>query len=130
MTPDTFRITVADTGETFQCSAQESVLHGLARLGKRGIPVGCRGGGCGVCKIEVLSGTFAKKPMSSAHVSAGDLAAQRVLACRIQPASDLVVNVIGPMQKAVQRTRDWHQGVALREAVRGAVIADHSEEGL
>ncbi|MES2258001.1 MAG: 2Fe-2S iron-sulfur cluster binding domain-containing protein [Pseudomonadota bacterium] len=113
---DSFHITVADTGESFDCSSHESVLHGLARLGKRGIPVGCRGGGCGVCKVEVVSGAFDMKTMSSVHVSADDLAARRVLACRICPAGDLVVKVIGPMRKAVQRTRDWQDGIGARQA--------------
>lgn len=100
------KVELVDTGESFQCSDAESVLHGLARMGKRGIPVGCRGGGCGICKVEVLDGVYQKKVMSRDHISTEDNACGRVLACRIFPASDLRLKVIGKLQKAVYRTRE------------------------
>ena len=64
-----FSITIADTGETYRCGEQRSVLEGMEVLGKRGIPVGCRGGGCGICKIQVLSGDYDKRVMSREHIS-------------------------------------------------------------
>ncbi len=96
-------VTIVDTGEVFSCRDGESVLHGLARTGKRGIPVGCRGGGCGVCKVEVVEGNFDKEVMSRSHISEADESAGRVLACRIRPRDDLVVKVLGLMQKAIWR---------------------------
>lgn len=96
-------VTIVDTGEVFACGGGESVLHGLARTGKRGIPVGCRGGGCGVCKVEVVAGHYDKQLMSRAHVSAQDELDGRVLACRITPRDDLAVKVIGRLNKAVLR---------------------------
>ena len=51
-----YQIVIEDTGEQYPCDERESVLEGMARLGRRGIPVGCRGGGCGVCKVRILSG--------------------------------------------------------------------------
>ena len=40
-----------------------------------GIQVGCRGGGCGVCRVEVLAGdVYTAKRMSKAHVTEADLA--------------------------------------------------------
>lgn len=98
-----YTVTVAETGESFRCASDESVLRGMEKLGRRGIPVGCREGGCGVCKIEVLSGSYVKRAMSRDHVSLEDEAADRVLACRIRPASDLTLKVIGKLQKAVCR---------------------------
>lgn len=97
------RVTLTDTGESYACHGDESVLNGMARLGKRGIPVGCRGGGCGVCKVAVLSGSFRKRVMSRSHVSEDDEAHQRVLACCIFPEADLRLKVIGGLQKAVTR---------------------------
>lgn len=38
-------ITIEDTAEHYPCGEGESVLHGMARLGRSGIPLGCRGGG-------------------------------------------------------------------------------------
>lgn len=96
-------VTIVDTGEVFACADGESVLHGLARTGRRGIPVGCRGGGCGVCKVEVVAGAYDKQVMSRAHVSVEEEAGGRVLACRIRPRDDLEVRVIGLLNKAVLR---------------------------
>ena len=94
-------VTIADTGEHYACTGDESLLSAMARLGRRGIPVGCRGGGCGVCKIEVLAGEFHTRAMSRDHVSDDDVAHQRLLACRVYPSSDLSLKVIGKLQKKV-----------------------------
>ena len=66
-----YRVTVDETGESFVCNPKESALSAFARAGKRGIPVGCRGGG-GVCKVEVLHGDFRKRVMSRSHVTEQD----------------------------------------------------------
>lgn len=104
-------VTLLDTQEQFRCSATESVLHGMARLGKRGIPVGCRGGGCGICRIEVVRGSFRMRVMSRSHVSEQDEAQRIVLACRVMPDSDLEVRAMGQMQKAVAATVTWQSGL-------------------
>lgn len=96
-------ITLTDTGESFRCSERRSVLDGMAALGRSGIPVGCRGGGCGVCKVQVLHGEVVKRAMSRAHVSAEEEASGTVLACRVHPASDLALAVVGTMRKSVCR---------------------------
>lgn len=98
-----FQIKLCETGESFACDSAQSVLEGMARLGRRGIPVGCRGGGCGVCKVEVVSGCIERKAMSRSHVSAEDEEMGRVLACRILPGSDLELRVIGGMKRCVNQ---------------------------
>ncbi|PWR19543.1 2Fe-2S iron-sulfur cluster-binding protein [Zavarzinia aquatilis] len=94
------RVTIDETGEAFTCDSRQSVLDGMVRLGRKGIPAGCRGGGCGVCKIEVVEGTYTPEVMSRAHVTEEDQRRGRVLACRIRPEGDLTVRVIGKMTKA------------------------------
>ena len=81
----------------------ETLLVGMERLGKKGIPVGCRGGGCGVCKIEITEGSYQKRVMSREYVSVEDEAVDRVLACRVRPSSDIRLKVIGKMCKNVCR---------------------------
>lgn len=98
-----FNVLIEETGETFRCSPNESLLVGMERLGKKGIPVGCRGGGCGVCKVEITSGDYVKRVMSREYVSVEDEAAGRVLACRVKPASDITLRVLGKMAKNVCR---------------------------
>ncbi|MET4163513.1 ferredoxin [Marinobacterium sp. MBR-111] len=97
-TPVKFSIEIVDSDETFLCSSMQNVLEGMVRLGRRGIPSGCRGGGCGVCKIEVLQGHYRSKKMSRSHIDENDIEHGRVLACRIYPESDLVIRVIGKMK--------------------------------
>lgn len=98
-----FNVLIEETGETYRCSPSESLLDGMERLGKKGIPVGCRGGGCGVCKVEITSGTYFKRVMSRDCISVEDEAAGRVLACRVRPTSDITLKVLGKMAKNVCR---------------------------
>ena len=96
-----FAVTIADTGEVFRCREDETLLSGMERLGKRGIPVGCRGGGCGVCKVRLEAGECSKRVMSRDHVSAEEEANGIVLACRVKPLSDIRLRVLGKMKKKV-----------------------------
>jgi ferredoxin len=89
-----------DTGETLNCGEAYSLLQSMERLGRKGIPVGCRNGGCGVCKIHVLEGLFDARVMSRAHVSADEQTNGFALACRITPRSNLAIKVIGKMKRA------------------------------
>lgn len=95
------RISMLDTGEDYLCHENETVLAGMERLGRRGIPVGCRGGGCGICKIRVLAGRYQGRKMSRTYVSAEEEASGTVLACRILPQEDLDVEIVGGMRKCV-----------------------------
>ncbi|MCY1216517.1 2Fe-2S iron-sulfur cluster binding domain protein [compost metagenome] len=93
-------VRVAQTSESFSCTAGESLLAGMAKLGRRGIPVGCLNGGCGVCKVRVLCGDVRKLgPVSRAHVSADEEGLGYTLACRVAPQGDVELEVAGKMQK-------------------------------
>lgn len=96
-----FQIRIIETGECFPCDSGQSVLEGMVKLGRRGIPAGCRGGACGVCKVEVVTGNLVRKVMSRSHVSEEDEKNGRVLACRISPGSDLDLHVIGGTRRSV-----------------------------
>ncbi len=101
--PVYYTITIEDSGEQYRCPDTRTVLEGMESLGKKGIPVGCRGGGCGVCLVQIASGTYRKQVMSRDYVSADDEANDRVLACRIWPTSNLSLRVLGNMKKNVCR---------------------------
>ena len=96
-------VTIEDDGSSYRCSDTLTLLEGMESLGKKGIPVGCRGGGCGVCKVHVLSGSYTNRVMSREHVSVEDEAQGRVLACRVRPTSEIALRVIGQMKKNVCR---------------------------
>ena len=89
-----------ETGETLACSDQHSLLQSMERLGRKGIPVGCRNGGCGVCKVHIVEGSCSRRVMSRAHVPLEEEQAGFALACRINPTSDMAVRVVGKMSRA------------------------------
>lgn len=95
------QVTIEETGEQYTCGEQENLLIAMSRSGRRGIPLGCRGGGCGVCKVEVTAGEYETRAMSCQHVTEEDRAGHRLLACRVFPRGDVSVKVLGKMHKAV-----------------------------
>ncbi|MCK9468973.1 MAG: 2Fe-2S iron-sulfur cluster-binding protein [Porticoccaceae bacterium] len=98
-------IRLLQTGEAYVCSSAETLLQGMARIGKKGIPAGCLNGGCGVCKVVIRCGTVRKAgAMSRAHISEEEETQGIVLACRVMPVSAIDLDVIGKMKKAVTRT--------------------------
>lgn len=84
-------------GTAFPCRDSETVIAALERaagfgmptVGGRRVPVGCRQGGCGVCRVHVLSGRYRVGAQSRAHVSEADAGRGVALACRLIPESDL-----------------------------------------
>ncbi len=92
-----------EDGQSYRCPDEETLLRGMEALGHKGIPVGCRNGGCGVCKVEILEGSYVKRVMSREHITEEDEAAGRVLACRVRPCSDMRLQVIGKMKDRVCR---------------------------
>lgn len=90
-------VTLLPAQTSFKCRPDEDLLVGMRRAGMVGIPVGCRGGGCGVCRIRVLEGQFSAKRMSRAHVSEQQEQCGEALACRVFAQTDLRVEVTGRM---------------------------------
>lgn len=105
---------IENDGSSYRCTEARTLLDGMESLGRKGIPVGCRGGGCGVCKVQIVSGSYTKRVMSRAHVSAEEEASGCVLACRVKPTSDVSLQVIGKLKKSVCRV------------VEPAVVLSHS----
>ncbi len=100
-----FEITIVNSGESFRCPGPQPVLKAMVALGHKGIPSGCHGGGCGVCKVRVVDGEYRTDPMSRDHVSAEDEAQGIALACRVYPLSDIRLEVLGKMRRAVATKR-------------------------
>jgi 3-phenylpropionate/trans-cinnamate dioxygenase ferredoxin reductase subunit len=95
---------VEQTDETYACATSESLLQGMLRLGRKGIPVGCINGGCGVCKVHVLEGQCqVLGPISRAHVSAAEEAHGFTLACRVAPVTSVRLEVVGKFEKPFKK---------------------------
>lgn len=105
-------INVQDDDHVTEVMIAEGVtlLAGLEAIGADIVPVGCRGGGCGACRVKVLSGSYESKKMSRAHVSATAEKDGVVLACRTTPHSDLRIVLATPptivnQQRKTQATK-------------------------
>ncbi|UCM29524.1 2Fe-2S iron-sulfur cluster binding domain-containing protein [Pseudomonas sp. PS1(2021)] len=87
----THRIRERVSGDVFLVLDGAPLLRAMELAGCRAIAVGCRGGGCGVCKVRILSGDYTCGPMSRQHIADGEQAHGFVLACRVVPTSDLEI---------------------------------------
>jgi 3-phenylpropionate/trans-cinnamate dioxygenase ferredoxin reductase subunit len=93
-------VCVAPTGETYPCATEESLLRGMLKLGRKGIPAGCVNGGCGVCKVRIVEGSVTSLgPVSRAHVSAEEERCGITLACRVAPATAVRLEPLGKFEK-------------------------------
>ena len=92
----TFEVTLADSGISFPCQRDQNVLAAMEQLGRRGIPVGCRGGGCGICRVQVVHGALYRTlKMSRAQVTQDDRDAGIALACKLIPEGPLTIRALG-----------------------------------
>jgi len=98
------QITILNTNENYMCSEERHLLQSMSALGKRGIPSGCHGGGCGVCKIQIIEGDVHTIAMSRKHISKKEEEEGIVLACRTFPRSGVSLKVIGKLSKNVLKT--------------------------
>ncbi|MDO9029971.1 MAG: 2Fe-2S iron-sulfur cluster binding domain-containing protein [Hydrogenophaga sp.] len=97
---------VAQTGEQYPCASNESLLRGMLRLGRKGIPAGCVNGGCGVCKVRILDGEIqALGPISRAHVTLEEERQGYTLACRVAPQTAVHLEVAGKLNKPFSKGR-------------------------
>jgi len=81
-------------GQRLVCPEGKTVLLAMKHQGKKLLPVGCCAGGCGICKVRVLEGSYDTKIMSRAKVSQEEEQQGVALACRILPSSDLKIERI------------------------------------
>ena len=75
--------------QQFCAFAGRSLLASMLEQGLAWLDVGCRSGGCGVCRVRVLDGVYDSMRMSRSRISEADEVSGIVLACRIFPRSDM-----------------------------------------
>ena len=101
MEAETFMVTIEGVEQKVCCRPEKSVLVAMEAQGMARIPVGCRGGGCGICKVRVISGKYKMGKMAVCHVSGEEQAEGYALACRLYPESDLTVCLAGKSRRAL-----------------------------
>jgi ferredoxin len=89
---ETYTITLLPTGEVLTCGREETVLSAILRSGAR-VFFGCTGGGCGVCKMHLISGHVDYGRYSAAVLSEEEKRQGLFLSCQAKPLSDLTVRL-------------------------------------
>lgn len=88
-----FTVTVMDDSEgnpEFRCHHNETILDAVIKHGLK-IPYACKGGGCGMCKIEVEEGEFKRGRSSKAVLPDHERVMNYTLACKTYPRSDMKI---------------------------------------
>jgi CDP-4-dehydro-6-deoxyglucose reductase len=94
-------LTIHPTGEVIYLEPGETVLEGLYKAGYA-YTIGCRRGGCAICKVDVHDGTFAyNRPVATSVVSETERTDGTCLSCRAVPESDLTIEMRGECVRLV-----------------------------
>lgn len=89
-----FQITIANTGTTIDCAAEQTVLQAAIAAGVD-YPYTCATGNCAACISEIHTGDVSLLPYSDNALSVAQRADGKVLACRARPRSDVELVWLG-----------------------------------
>ena len=129
-TTQLYSVCVTQTGERYDCRSSESLLQGMLRLGRKGIPAGCTNGGCGVCKVRIVSGSVRLLgPVSRAHVSASEQSQGYTLACRAAPESPVQLQVCARLSKPFSPSCNSFSPPVAAAPAPAAAAARHHQPG-
>lgn len=88
-------VTIHPTGEVIHLEPDETVLSGLYRAGYA-YTVGCRRGGCAVCKVDCRSGEFSyNHPIADTVITEVERHDGTCLTCRAVPETDITIELRG-----------------------------------
>ncbi|ADU47625.1 2Fe-2S iron-sulfur cluster-binding protein [Intrasporangium calvum] len=86
-------LTIHPTGEVLYLEPGETVLGGLYKAGYA-YTIGCRRGGCAICKVDVREGDFSyDHPVADTVISDEERTDGTCLSCRAVPDSDLTIEM-------------------------------------
>ena len=129
-------ITVAPSGEVIYLDPGETVLGGLYKAGYA-YTIGCRRGGCGICKVDLIDGavdytvTVADTVLTPTERTTGTC-----LSCRAVPTEDVTIamrgeelRLINPLLRSInERARQRAEALkASTAAVSEAVLTTSSD---
>jgi CDP-4-dehydro-6-deoxyglucose reductase, E3 len=80
------RVTVLNTGESYDCPAEARLLDAALAVGIR-MPHYCRGGVCGTCKAQVVEGSVDHGLRPTIAITDEEKAAGLCLCCQARPRS-------------------------------------------
>lgn len=85
-------ITLSPIGDTVVCRREETVLGAILGSGAK-VVFGCRGGGCGACKMRLISGAVEHGRCSAAVLLEDEKANGAFLSCQARALGDLTVEL-------------------------------------
>ncbi len=86
-------ITVMPDGDQVRARPDENILVALSRAGL-GYRIGCRRGGCGICKLHLVSGEVRYERTVAESVLSDDEQVEGIcLSCRAVPVTDVVIEL-------------------------------------
>jgi ferredoxin len=88
----THTIMLLPMGHALPCTRGETVLSAILRSDAR-VYFGCMGGGCGVCKMRLISGQLDCGRYSVAVLSEEEKREGFFLSCQAKPLSDLAIQL-------------------------------------
>ncbi|MAI91245.1 2Fe-2S iron-sulfur cluster-binding protein [Ponticaulis sp.] len=89
-------VRIVNTGQNVDVAGKNDLLSELGFTTAKGTIVeGCRGGGCGICRVRVLKGDYSCGTMSKAEVTEEERKQGFALACKLTVESDLEVEALG-----------------------------------
>ena len=88
-------VTIHPTGEIIYLEPGETVLSGLYKAGFA-YTVGCRRGGCAICKVDCRSGQFRyDHPVADTVLTEDEHLDRTCLTCRAVPDTDITIELRG-----------------------------------
>ena len=88
----TYTIALSPVGVTISSTPEETVLAAILGSGAS-VVFGCRGGGCGTCKMRLISGEVAHGRCSAAVLSEEGKQSGWFLSCQAHALTDLTIEL-------------------------------------
>lgn len=86
-------VTILPEGVQLTAAADETLLRALGRAGLR-YRVGCKRGGCGICKVHLLLGEVRyERPIAASVLSDDERVEGICLSCRAVPLTNIVIEL-------------------------------------
>jgi CDP-4-dehydro-6-deoxyglucose reductase, E3 len=98
-----YTITLRPVGSTVACGPEETVLAAILRVGAS-VMFGCRGGGCGTCKMRLTSGQIEHGRCSAAVLLDEEKTRGWFLSCQARALSDLTIELSAANKYRVLRS--------------------------
>ena len=100
-----YAVRLSPAGDTVACLPDETVLSAILRAGAT-IVFGCRGGGCGSCKMHLISGRVDHGRCSAAVLTEEEKEGGSFLSCQARPLGDLTI-ALTAVNKYRRPTLPW-----------------------